>query len=190
MRLEKKPGHLNFFKNRDHKTQFINELTEIIDSSNFILISSVIDKRLLKKEYSNPYHIALNFCLETLYDFLQEKDQVDFKTHIVFESRGKKEDRDLELEFRRVCDQKPDLNTKLPFEILFSDKKAMSSGLQLADLVARPIGLNVLRTHQNNRAFNVLKQKFYCEGGRKNIGNGYEGYGLKIYPDIKSEKPR
>jgi len=70
----------------------------------------------------------------------------------------------------------------LPFEIIFSDKKVMSSGLQLADLVARPIGLSHLRPGQYNRSFEVLKEKFYCDGGRKNIGKDYEGLGLMMYP--------
>ena len=76
------------------------------------------------------------------------------------------------------------------FEILFSDKKVMSSGLQLADLVARPIGLSVLRPEQENRAFEVLKKKFYCDGGREAVGKGFEGVGMKIFPSPKSEKPR
>lgn len=66
----------------------------------------------------------------------------------------------------------------------------MSSGLQLADLVARPIGLSVLRPGQDNRAFDVLKNKFFCDGGREQLGEGYEGMGLKIYPAPESEKPR
>ena len=66
----------------------------------------------------------------------------------------------------------------------------MSSGLQLADLVARPIGLHVLRLGQPNRAFDVLKQKFYCAGGRENLGENYEKWGLKIVPPQKSERPR
>jgi len=73
-------------------------------------------------------------------------------------------------------------------EIIFADKQVNSSGLQLADLVARPVGLHVLRPKQANRAFEVLKSKFYCEGGRENAGKGYEGLGLKRFPE--SEKPR
>jgi len=45
-----------------------------------------------------------------------------------------------------------------------------------------------LRPDQSNRAFDVLKSKFYCEGGRESAGEGYEGVGLKRFP--KSEKPR
>ena len=37
----------------------------------------------------------------------------------------------------------------------------MSSGLQLTDLVARPIGLKTLRPEQENRAFEVLEPKFH-----------------------------
>lgn len=191
--IRKEKGVFSIFRNREEKVQFINELTGIIEYSNFILISCVIDKRALKKQAdvdSNSYHIALGFCLEMLYEFLQEKQQHKEKTHIVVECRGKKEDNELELEFRRVCDGNNRLTLPLPFEVLFSDKKVMSSGLQLADLVARPIGLNTLRPAQENRAFDILKKKFYCDGGRDKAGKGYEGVGLKIFPASESEKPR
>lgn len=73
----------------------------------------------------------------------------------------KKEDSQLELEFRRICDGFNRLNLKLPFEIVFADKRVNSAGLQLADLVARPIGLSVLKPAQKNRAFELLKSKFF-----------------------------
>lgn len=190
--IRKETGHFKF-ANHAEKMNFMAGLGDIIDKSNFILISCVIDKvRLGNRETlrDNPYHLALGFCLETLYEFLLEKNQDAKKTHIVFECRGKKEDRDLELEFRRVCDGANRLSAQLPFEIIFADKKANSSGLQLADLVARPIGMNVLKPAQENRAFEVLTRKFYCDGGRQNVGSGYENWGLKIFPPQESEKPR
>lgn len=191
--IRKEKGQFNLFRSRDEKHQFLGELTEVIEHSNFILISCVIDKRALRKQAdieANPYHIALGFCLDALYDFLQEKNQHEKKTYVVVEGRGKKEDADLELEFRRICDGNNRLNHSLPFDVLFADKKAMSSGLQLADLVARPIGLSVLRPEQENRAFDALKEKFYCDGGRAGVGKDYEGLGLKIFPSPESEKPR
>ena len=97
---------------------------------------------------------------------------------------------DLELEFRRICDGENKFGAPLPFEIVFADKKANSSGLQLADLVARPIGMSVLRPDRENRAFEMLTRKFYCDGGRENVGTGYENWGLKIFPPQISEKPR
>lgn len=178
------------FNSRAHKEGFIDELTSIIEASNFILISCVIDKQRLRERGSNPYHLALGFCLETLYEFLTEKRQEQLITHVVVECRGKKEDNELELEFRRICDGMNRLDRSLPFEIVFADKKTNSSGLQLADLVARPIGLSNLRPGQPNRAFDVLKRKFFCSGGRRRVGTGYEGWGLKIHPTPESEKPR
>ncbi|MFA5630111.1 MAG: DUF3800 domain-containing protein [Porticoccaceae bacterium] len=191
--IRKEKDAFNIFRSREQKNQFLDELTYIIERSNFILISCVIDKGGLRKQMdveSNPYHIALSFCLETLYELLQEKRQHEKKTHIVVECRGRKEDNELELEFRRICDGSNRLAKLLPFDVLFADKRAMSSGLQLADLVARPIGLHVLRSEQENRAFDVLKKKFYCDGGRELVGKNYEGLGLKIYPAPESEKPR
>lgn len=178
------------FSSRQHKQAFIDELTGIVDSNNFILISCVIDKRRLRAEGSNPYHVALGFCLETLFELLLEKKQETRATHVVVECRGKKEDRDLELEFRRICSGINRLDRELPFEIVFADKKTNSSGLQLADLVARPIGLATFRPEQENRAFEVLKKKFFCSGGRKHVGRGYENWGHKVFPPLKSEKPR
>ncbi|MGN6317974.1 DUF3800 domain-containing protein [Trinickia sp.] len=183
--IRKEKGEFRFFVNRQHKQQFIAELTNVIEFSNFILISCIIDKVRLRDRRetgNNPYHLALGFCLETLYGFLQEKDQDDATTHVVVECRGKKEDNDLELEFRRICGGANRLGKRLPFDIIFADKKVDSPGLQLADLVARPIGMSVVRPGQENRAFEVLKRKFYCSGGRERLGQGYEDWGLHVFP--------
>ena len=64
----------------------------------------------------------------------------------------------------------------------------MSSGLQLADLVARPIGINFLRPEQDNREFKILKDKFFCSGGRENTGVNYGELGMKVLPKPKSTK--
>jgi hypothetical protein len=114
------------FGNQSEKSNFIEQLGYIIEKSNFILISCVVRKDALNERQAvsdNPYHLALAFCLETLHDFLSEKSQDDKKTFVVFESRGKKEDKDLELEFRRVCDGANHKNSRLPFEIILADKR-------------------------------------------------------------------
>lgn len=183
--IRKEKGPFSFFRNRQDKVSFIGALTEIIGLGKFVLISCCIDKTKLGGGITsddNPYHIALAYCLEALYEFLQEKGEKGKKTHVIVECRGKKEDEALELEFRRICDGNNRFSHNLPFEVIFSDKKAMSSGLQFADLVARPIGLSVLRPEQENRAFAMLKEKFFCKGGRRRAGAGYEDVGLKIFP--------
>lgn len=187
--IRKERGEFRF-SSRPHKDAFLDELTDIIEANNFILIGCVIDKLRLKERGENPYHVALGFCLETLFELMQEKHQDELPTHVVVECRGKKEDAELELEFRRVCAGENRFGKPLPFEVVFADKKTNSTGLQLADLVARPIGLSVVRPAQANRAFDILKQKFFCSGGRNNVGIGFEGMGLKVYPAPESERPR
>jgi hypothetical protein len=182
IRKEKNGFH---FADRAAKQAFMAELGGIIEAHNFILISVAIDKYKLARRYDapdNPYHIALMFCLERLYYFLREKGQEERRTHVVVENRGRKEDDELELEFRRICDGNNGTGRELPFELVFADKKTNSLGLQLADLVARPIGLQVIRPEQENRAFEVLEKKLYCRNGREGVGSGYEGYGLKRFP--------
>ena len=183
--IRKEKGAFNLFTSKQQKYKFLDEMTEIIDNSNFILTCCVIDKEALLKEHSesdNPYHIALALGLERIYQFLKEKRQQKLLTHIVFEERGKKEDAELELEFRRICDGQNYYKKTLPFGIKLANKQTNSAGLQLADLVARPVGLSVLRPEQNNRAFDVLKKKFFCDGGRDSCGTDYDGFGLKRFP--------
>ncbi|MGB7300864.1 MAG: DUF3800 domain-containing protein [Burkholderiaceae bacterium] len=183
--IRKEKGQFNIFRSAEDKASFLDELSEIVDDSNFILIACIIDKRTFAeggKLNTNPYHVALASCMESLYQLLCEKRQQTCLTHVVVECRGKREDKELELEFRRVCDGQNQLGVHLPFEVVFSDKRTMSTGLQLADLVARPIGLSHLRPNQENRAFEILKSKFYCDGGRDNVGSDFEGVGLKVFP--------
>ena len=96
--------------------------------------------------------------------------------HVIVEKRGRNEDDELELEFCRICDGANYKSEKLNFEIVFADKKSNSAGLQLADLVARPIGLSVLRPEQSNRAFDAVKSKLLQKNGR------VDGWGLKCFP--------
>ncbi len=162
----------------------VARLTDIIGLSNFVLASCVIKKSEMPgaDTSDNPYNIALKYCLETLYDFVREKGQQKLQTHIVVEQRGKKEDGDLELEFLRICDGENKYQKDFPFKIRMASKAANSAGLQLADLVARPIGRHILDPSQQNRAFDVLQKKFYCAGGRAAVGSDYVGYGLKCFP--------
>jgi Protein of unknown function (DUF3800) len=187
-------GQFSFLaRSKKIKDAFFEELNTVVRESNFILISCVIDKfayQPLSAEAENPYHVALAHCLETLADLLDEKGQSGRRTHLVFEARGKREDAELELEFRRLCSGENGRGQRYPFVIKFASKQINSTGLQLADLVARPIGVNYLRPAQTNRAFEALRPKFFCKGGRRQVGMEFEGYGLKVLPPPKSEKPR
>ena len=168
------------FKNlrpKSKKVAFIEELTSIIDDEEFTIITTVIRKDKLYSKLNNPYDIALKYCMERTHRFLKSKEQDDKITHIVVEQRGKKEDEELELEFRRISDGQNFDGNRMSFEIVMANKMSNSAGLQLADLVARPIGLSIIKSQQTNIAFEIIKDKFHKdEFGR------CDGVGLKVYP--------
>jgi len=177
--IRKQKGAFGILRNRDVRESFMTGINEFITNAQFTLIAVVIDKQKLIKKYkfpSNPYEIAMQFGLERTLSFFSEQQQCGNKTHVVFERRGNDEDRDLELEFRRVCAGSNFRGQALQFDIQFASKRVNSCGLQLADLTARPIGLSVMRPDQPNRAFEILKQKLYRKNSR------IEGWGLKIFP--------
>lgn len=156
-------------KGQELRDRFFNQINAIIKNTKVDIVSTLIDKNKLIKRYTkpyNPYEIALLFCMEKLLDFLLEKGQEGRRVHVIFESRGKKEDDELELEFRRICDNKTwghksrDFS-KVSFEIMFLPKVSNSIGLQFADLVARPIGVSYLRPEQVNRAYEIIKEKVF-----------------------------
>jgi len=154
---------------------FLERINALVEAADMTLICAVIDKQKLKKQYSDPwspYDLALLFCIERARNFLTCEGEGSSIVHVLFESRGKKEDRHLELQFRRIVDGKIQLGRRNPFvesgclqwQPLFVDKRSNSAGLQLADLVARPAGLNVLRPDQRNRAYESFAGKILPPG--------------------------
>ena len=174
--IRKDRGDFNFLKTKELKNNFLDELTDLIASMPFTVVASVINKESYTWE-DNPYHTALGFGLERIYAFLKENKQSKKQTHVIVEKRGKLEDKELELEFRRVCDGINWYQHPLPLDIVFTDKKSNSVGLQIADLIARPIGLKIIRENQTNKAYEIIKTKF-----RSNKKGVIKGYGLKVFP--------
>lgn len=173
-------GDFSFLKTKELKTSFLDELTNIVQITPFVLVVAVIKKEAHRERYhepTNPYHVALRYGLERIFYFLRQQRSDNVITHVVVEQRGKVEDNELELEFSQVCNGSNYKGYKLPFNLIFADKKSNSTGLQIADLVARPIGLHILKPEQSNRAFIVINDKFYRNGN-----GSATGYGLKCFP--------
>lgn len=150
------------------RESFYEDLNTLIAESPFVYVAAAIKKDALKKKYItpyNPYEIGMLFCMEETLIYLNQNNQEHKHTALVVEGRGQKENNELELEFRRICDNQRQWGkrrfdfTKTPFNLVCVDKKCNSTGLQLADLIARPIGLRVLRPTQENRAMRVIREK-------------------------------
>lgn len=182
--IRRSKGEFTFLFNEEIRSIFLNALHETIKSIPFSIVATAIDKRLHKNNETNPdnpYSLALRFCLDQAYRFLDSEKQLKHLTHIIVESRGKVEDQDLESTFRKISEQASLLDEHYPFDIKFAGKKTNSSGLQIADLVAHPIAKHVIRALPS-KAFEVVKEKLlgYPE---------YEECGLKLYP-LENEMPQ
>jgi hypothetical protein len=165
--------------NASTREAFLGQLNEVVENAPFKVVACVIRKERLngsKFAGRSPYHVALEFGLERVYMHLQGSERGK-KTHVIFESRGKKEDQELELEFRRIMDRTTMEGMPETLEFRCASKQANSSGLQLADMVARPIGLKQIRPEQPNRAWDIIEPKL-----RRSPSGQVSGWGLKIYP--------
>ena len=177
--IRRPEGDFAFLQIQEIREHFFYRLSQLIDEIPFFIIATAIDKRRLKEKYSqphSPYETALKFCLERAYSYLQDLEAANFITNVVVEQRGLNEDKELELAFRRIVNKGNWYNMNLPFDIILANKKTNSCGLQVADLVAHPIGRHVINPEQENRSFQILKKKIIGKNGRT------DGYGLKIFP--------
>lgn len=154
--------------NKDLREGFYERISQIIADASITLITSIIDKPKLLSKYTNPfnpYELALRFCMELTLKHLCRKGETGKRLHVLLEARGKSEDDQLELEFRRICGNQCDWHyktfdfQKMKFEPLFVPKASNCTGLQIADLIARPIALNYLRPEQPNRSWEIIKSK-------------------------------
>jgi Protein of unknown function (DUF3800) len=178
--IRKAKDDFNILLNPTTREKFFERLNGVIEAADFMIIAAAIDKARHVAKYTepaDPYEIALVFCMERLQRYLINQGQAERTTHVQVECRGRTEDAKLELEFRRICDGKNIIGKMPNLDVRFMDKKHNSTGLQLADLAAHPIGRHVMKPGQPNRAYDVLEPKF-----RRGPAGMVKGFGLKIFP--------
>ncbi len=178
--IRKAHGPFSILQNAHVRQDFLGALNTAVANAPFTLVTAIIDKRRLTRhsaQSDNPYEIALTFCMERVFSYLQDLQQHQVTTPMVVECRGKKEDADLELSFRRTAQGNNIHGLSLPFEIVFADKKTNSTGLQLADLVSHPIGRQHLNPAQPNQAYGVVEPKF-----QRDPSGLIDGWGRKVLP--------
>lgn len=162
---------------------FYRDLDILISSLDFVIISAVINKIKLKKQYgspNNPYHLCFQFILERSVMFLgRSKEKMIFR----IESRETHNDQKLAgiyEAFRNHDHQlfrKDEIESKL-LDLSFNQKMQNIVGMQVADLVAYPIGRWALDKTKENKAFTYIEKKIHKDPR----GAGYINYGLKIFP--------
>lgn len=160
---------------------FYSDLDEVIKLLDFKIIAAAIHKKKLKNQYNdpgNPYNLCLQFILERSVMFLGRTGE---KLIFRIESRETHNDKKLAEVYEkfRLIDQhyfkKEEIQSKF-VDLSFNQKTQNIAGHQIADLVAYPIGVAVLDSNRENKAFEIIKAKFHSKNGM------YENYGLKIFP--------
>lgn len=176
--IRKSLGRFSILLDKKVRDPFLADLTTLIEDAPFTVIAAAIRKDQLeasKWQDENPYHLAMRFCIERLVMHLRLRATSD-PLHVVFESRGRREDDELELEFRR-CAANNMAGGGFPLTPVFASKQGNFAGMELADLIARPIGRHLLNPAQSNRAWPVIERKL-----RRSPSGSVQGWGLKCFP--------
>lgn len=154
-------GYFSKLSNPGMREHFIKDLSLLVAESNFQIVCCVLDKRSLRRNGvadEDLYYLAARNGLEAVSKLLQNHVGKQ-KIPVVFESRGKQEDSLLRSEFEANRNSLEQWANSLPYELIIATKKVKSTGLQIADMVARPIAQAWLRPKQSNRAFHTVQAK-------------------------------
>jgi hypothetical protein len=184
----------HFFHHDDPATEqaLIDSLAGQLAALDFTCVSAVIDKRSLKELYpdgkvddflpSSTYLMCVDFVFERVVHFLYHEGE-DALGDVTAESRGLREDAEVQSEFLRLHLEGTQFlaeqffRNQLRPHIEFERKEANLSGLQIADLVARPIAEKALNRETTPDRWQAIAPKLY-DGGAGRRGS----YGLKVFP--------
>jgi hypothetical protein len=172
--IRKAEGPFGFLQIPDVRKVFLSELSSLIDrlAVTFFIIS--IDKNQHIAKYGpkaeNPYEFALKLCMEQVIYFLEQNKVIELP--IVAESRGRREDAELENAFCEFLTRGTYyipahrfMGFKCP--LVFWDKRANIAGLQVADLAAYPCSRHILKPEQHNQAYEIVKKKTYADANMR-----------------------
>lgn len=169
-----------FLTSEHRRSQFMGSLSEIVRSADFTAIAVVLDKLKLAKLSDtrlHPYELALTLGIERCDALLKERGEATSRAHVVVEQRSDSRRIDLARGSAVMFEPEHARHITSRFELVFADKQINSAGLQLADLIARPIARHVIRPDQTNRAFDIIRTKLWRgESGHEPLG------GLAIHP--------
>ena len=163
--IRRPSGPFGFLQHTGTRNAFLGELSDLMSRTPFTLISAVVRKDRLGRNYNrfHPYDIVLGLCLERLGALLGELDCGREVTPLLFESRGRREDEDLRGEFdailrgdgsARISGLVASVDARLAF--CRAGKDATSVGLQIADLCAYAIGRHVADPTKSYRSFEEI----------------------------------
>lgn len=165
---------------------FRRDLDNFMANLQILLLATVIDKVRLCQIYNNPhdpYEISLEFIFERFFRYCISPNE---RVMIIFEKRGKKEDKDLHRKVMSIINngtQYSNPSHYLPIQGVYFNPKLCAAdnnqtlyyGLEIADLCAYTIYKNFLAGTPNSH-YNIISKYFYGYPDKT------QGYGLKYFP--------
>jgi Protein of unknown function (DUF3800) len=144
--IDAKESPYDLLQNQQVRKQFNELILALLSSATYRVFTVVIDKSEHKKKYVvwrfHPYHYCLTVTLER---YVQVLARVNATGDVLVESRGKKENMQLESAFQHIYRNGTDHVPQRVFqerlsshEIKIKPKTQNIAGLQLADLIANP----------------------------------------------------
>ncbi|MDR1360866.1 MAG: DUF3800 domain-containing protein [Rickettsiales bacterium] len=159
--IRKQVKQFEFLRNASARESFMSDMNQLMSEIQYKVIAVAFDKAVPKNLPDDLYESAVKFGLSAIKSYLQELNDFNYTT-ITFESRAYSlyEYRDVDKKlydyFKQIAEKE--------FGISIQVKSAGGYGLQFADLIARPIGIHLLKPGQPNRAWNIIETKLGDNG--------------------------
>lgn len=188
-------GPFQAMQNEEKLQAFCDDLHSYLDGLNHSVITVVIDKfAMLKKDHwalKEPYHYCAEVLAEKFVQFLERENAVG---DVWAESRKIKKNKALQRHFSDACNEgtryvgdPARFAARLTsFDIQFREKKHNCTGLQIADVYAKPSMDQILRQRIQGHAASpfsmrfgqLLQEKKYDRSPTGRV----KGYGMKFMP--------
>lgn len=170
-----------FLWDDERRVQFWEDLNELMEGLDYKVVACAVDKYRAAERYENIHQDPYHYCLRVLVElFVMELQDVGDTGIIVPEKRGRAYDVPLEnawketqLEGTKHFDAESVVRKIVDFMPL--EKSLRIPGLEMADLVANPVGRFVIGKKMH-RDWDIIVSKFRRHEGR------WEGPGLVVLP--------
>lgn len=166
--IRKSQGSFGFHLNPVIRPRFLSEMSSLMQNLPYSLVVAGVRKDHLlafsADASANPYTVALGMAMESVIGLLKSTGERELP--LVAETRGAKEDAELERAFQELMFDGVGVGDGIaPVTpdclLVFRNKRDNIAGLQLADLAGHPCARHMLKPEQQNQAFEIVRQHVY-----------------------------
>ena len=176
------------FSTSSRRAAFMQDVNALMQGLPMTVVAAVVDQRTLRERYGqafDAYDLGLRCCMEQLLHFLGEADPAGPESEVQVIAEARSSTTQNHATGNRFYSGLPGVEgyASAPpsrIKLRFAHKQANSTGLQIADLLVRPIVLRSLRPGQRNRAWDAIAPTIYR--GRPAVATAPDLNGIVIGP--------